>query len=206
MAALAKVEVDVELWMCKYASSLSISLSLSLSDLSPSLPVKPVRGCGCTPGHSNHKELGGKSGPRAMAGGQRSDTLPRDIESQIRDSRFENPWGALTSVYCCTSTYFVHRHIQESPMLARRSSLYVTVCATPLGCPQSPSPSKARPSWVGGAAACICIRRGQHVIDLPSLPVAKPPLNSTIHIHMRSCCQLPVAFLSCPLLRVLRWH
>ena len=97
MAALAKVEVDVELWMCKYASSLSISLSLSLSDLSPSLPVKPVRGCGCTPGHSNHKELGGKSGPRAMAGGQRSDTLPRDIESQIRDSRFESRESGIES-------------------------------------------------------------------------------------------------------------
>jgi hypothetical protein len=78
----------------------------------------------------------------------------------------------------------------------------------------SPSSSKASPSWVGGggaAAACICIRRGQHVIDLPSLPVAKPPLNSTIHVHMRNCqyllaLLLSCPVLSCPLLRVLRQH
>ena len=107
MAALAKVEVDVELWMCKYASSLSISLSLSLSDLSPSLPVKPVRGCGCTPGHSNHKELGGKSGPPAMSSDQ-----PRCPAISRVDSRFENPPGALDRrvllhiyVLCTIDTY-----------------------------------------------------------------------------------------------------
>lgn len=53
-----------------------------------------------------------------MAGGQRSDTLPRDIESQIRDSRFEirEPLGRLDKrvllhIYVfCTSTHTGESH------------------------------------------------------------------------------------------------
>ncbi len=223
--------------MCKNARfgvfSLSLSLSLSLrSSLALSLSSLCV-GVDAVRDTLTVKNLVGNRARERwqMASDQTRCPAISNRDSQIR--RFENPpCVPLTGVYCCTSTSFVHRYIllrTDESMLARPGavSMSLTVCATycsglstsPSSRSPSPSPSKASPSWVGAGAgaaaaaaaaavaACICIRSGQHVIDLPSLPVAKPPTQRQIihnpHPHAQSLLQyqpLACRLLSCPAL------
>jgi hypothetical protein len=65
----------------------------------------------------------------------------------------------------------------------------MSLCALQLWAVQSPSSSKASLSWVGAAAACICIRRGQHVIDLH---LSRCETCTQLHIHIPHA-QMPVA-------------
>jgi hypothetical protein len=125
------------------------------------LPVEPVRGCGCSPGHSNRKELGGNSGP---------------LFSERCPAISRTP-GA--SQACIVALLYTEGSMLECPFVGCSYRPVQVVKSKP-----------AFGGGGGGAAAAarICRRRGQKVIDLHLLPLQN--LHFLFLFHMRSYCSL----------------